>query len=558
LLYPEQGVVAANHGLHSDCRALAVKDCGKEAAAWPAVAGNMVNGKLILRKDENSASQLEIAKDLALSAYNPGKDFVLYSGLKNGDREHVKSQGEGFRISPRAHNEQQMLAFIKQSMSSVGVPDLRYYHSQSSGTRFFTKRTLEECLSSPQKQACAEEIARLAATQNVQGQPEVAPFNASFVPKGTVENMLADMQRHEQSPHRADEFSGEGLTLMYSLLSGERLTNTLGLKLCRQYAFWLDWLPGASLKNGVQFHPEASQCTREIILHLCRNHDLKHINVGRVLRSGSAHPMDDDRREVYIVEAGGEKDFAWHVRMLEWDGKHHVGEPSYRADDRGEEYFNFMRRCWSLGMILGMPLPPYQPLVFREEGLARHGFVRPYVQGACTDKLPARWLNDRKKMERVVQLLGSVAASEMIVGRATEQDGVLKPTLNRGDHYICKSEDGPTIITGDWTGCFSDMRSFKDMQQDYLKAMEIVIADPELIQRLYHSFATSLVKKFCQIRVQMEGCGWEDPTKRSIADDRERYCQSQHDGSGTFNDRAGRRLNILRNTPETEFRKLWL
>ena len=84
-------------------------------------------------------------------------------------------------------------------------------------------------------------------------------------------------------------------------------------------------------------------------------------------------------------------------------------------------------------------------------------FVRPYIRGVATDKIPQHRLQDPAFAVALARLLGMAAASNIIVGRCDDLDKVM---FDDGDEVLIEDAAGMPleIIVADQTGTFWDFQ----------------------------------------------------------------------------------------------------
>ena len=214
----------------------------------------------------------------------------------------------------------------------------------------------------------------------------------------------------------------------------------------------IEWLPGARVENGrVVFDPvfdEVQRTKEPALMELCDNRarniifnmlrlfgKVDFVNVGRIAHSLVRHPLSGVRRGgVYIVqykEVGQDAPRLYILRFQKWGVAEHLdeGKDLLRASAESTQYADYIldRRlaCRQLGMNLpnhlgfGQFTEPYRSSnQYNGTTVIANYFVRAYVPGTASDKLPPARFANPAFAKRFAELMGAAAALDLVDGRA--------------------------------------------------------------------------------------------------------------------------------------------
>lgn len=234
--------------------------------------------------------------------------------------------------------------------------------------------------------------------------------------------------------------------------------------------------PAAKPEDRFNDAPDPHEQVRGIIMNFFRAYpDLEYINVGRVVSSLADREGEGGRRGVYLVEVklkSSDTEIVRIVRLQKWDTWVRLNDPDKTWESamaESAEYTDYVldRRlgCQQLGMSVSSRIDYHSfPETYRGCRNAMYGvriwsvfFVRDYVKGVVTSKIPAHRLREPGYGKVLGRLLGEAAAVNMIVGRASTKG---RPWFDDGDEVVNLDEaDWPVSITvADPTGAFSEYR----------------------------------------------------------------------------------------------------
>ena len=476
-------------------------------------------------------------------------------------REAIKKRGECWRITPLPTTREQMQAMIAASRVCIGGREI-YYYNAASGTRFLTYQEFAD-LGSLDPPALAEhltEIRNHAGQPNALGYPEVAFFMAdnSFSKADfaaydflhlsreslteAYERLRAGFQSAVPAPFRRDDLTdAEWRSRMYAALIGETDQASSEVKLLglgSEFFMAVQWLPGGRIKNGKLYldsifqtaaqtdDPELrSQCdeaVRHLIDHFLNDYDdLQYINIARVidrLSVSEGRRKNSGRRAVYIAEIkplDRPSAIVSHIRMQKFGVAERLNDPKDPkpldvAIYQSEEYTEYILDRWLGCRQLGMNLPPrlscgriVEPVSLKNGAsvpVRSPYFVRDYVFGVATDKLPGHRFENEEFALHFARLLGRAAAVNMIVGRCDEDGGVL---FDDGDEMALEDDHGlpVEIVVADHTGSFRDYQGeLAQYAKDYAAPMTRRLEHVACPDEFCEAYLASFVQKFAEVQ----------------------------------------------------------
>ncbi len=539
---------------------------------------------VLIRPDPAHMELAFAADELLQEAVSKRRIRFLFAQNSTVQRA-VKERGECWRISPLPRSREGMRKLVQSAKAAVREQPV-YYYSRATGTRWLTVQefTQLERLDAPALARQLEEVALHAATRNRLGNPEVSFFQADPLRFGARDFHGIPLMRLSEpelrAAHRelADHFVAavdpqfrednldreEWLNRMFrELVSAQDETQTEEVLrgLSPEFFLQVEWLPGGRFEEGelifdsifdeAAVHPEDTTlkalCDLKIkgfIFNLIREFgDLEYVNVGRVAESLSARPSKAGRRGVYIVELkvrGVALPVVRLIRLQKWGIRERLdaGRTMYDAITETEDYTDYTLDRRLGCRQLGMNVPPRITIrtvseiydgprpEFRGQSLRVTYFVRDYIPGIATDKLPS-WKYRRPGYPlRLAGLLGRAAASNLIVGRAGES--ATRVLFDDGDEVVLEGVDGLPIelIVGDHSGAFAEyQRPLADFAVDYARPVNVraaLLPEPA-------AFAQAYLEAFRQAFLHVQG----DYRKRRRAfDSLFKHCK--YDPAGSF------------------------
>ena len=242
--------------------------------------------------------------------------------------------------------------------------------------------------------------------------------------------------------------------------------------------------------------------------------DLEYVNIARVTGRLSDRPKHPGRREVYIAEIKPRQaeETVAHIRMQKFGVAEHIakGAPLDAAMYQSDEYTEYIFDRWLGCQQLGMNLPSRlscgritEPVFVNNRAavpIRSPYFVRDYVFGVASDKLPPHRLESEEFALRFAQLLGRAAAVNMIVGRC-DPDG--KVLFDDGDEMTLEDERGMPveIVVADHTGSFRDYTSnLADFAEDYALPIARRLGQVACPDEFCAEYTNSFEQRFAEVQ----------------------------------------------------------
>ena len=502
-------------------------------------------------------------------------------------QQPIKERGECWRISALPFSHKDMHGYIAGSKTAIHERPI-YYYSRASGTRYVTFQEFAqlETLSSADLARQLQEIADHTHYRNRLGNPEVAFFEAA--PQSFNAKIVADIQFtamaepelracHTRLKERLREavpasFQTDDLRLeawrnrMFTTLvnpADETVAEDILRGLSPEFFLQIEWLPGGRFEEGefifdsifdeAAQHPEDEGLQRlcdpkakGFIFNFIREYgDLEYVNVGHIVHSLSKREPGDGRRAVYIAELkprSAAKPVVRFIRLLKWGVQEHLdeGKELLQAILESDDYVDFVldRRlgCRQLSMNLPSRISIRRiSEVYQGKQAEYHDYVirtayseRDYLQGFATDKLPSAKYKLEEYASRLARLLGTAAATNIIVGRT--YDAGTKVLFDDGDEVVVENDEGlpEALIVGDHSGAFREYeRPLTDFAADYARPVNSrVTSVPHPRQ-----FAEAYLEAFRQRFGHLQG----DYRKRRRAfDTLFKHCKYDPEGSFAF------------------------
>ena len=430
-------------------------------------------------------------------------------------REAIKRRGECWRLSALPKNRDAKKRLILGS--KVGIRGLSiYYYNRLTGTRWLTYQEFEGLglMEAPQLALHLQEIAEHSLHRNRLDRPEIDFFGADVRKFGPRDfgGVIYDQLPAEQLRARFEDLKSRFRAAVHEAFRKddwenkdwcERMLSTLFLEgnetqseqllsgLSPEFFLQIEWLAGGRFEEGeflldsifdeANVHPEDSELQRicdpraiDIVFNLIRDYgDLEYINIGTVPESLSLdRPQKAGRRAVFLVELlprGEPQPLKRFLRLQKYGVWEHLNEgkgllQSIQESDEYTDYWLDRRLgCRQLGMnmchrvLMRRLNEVYQGT--NEEFRGRHihttYFEREYLPGMATDKLPSDRYTRPGYAVRLASLLGTAAATSLIVGRSLDR---IRPAFDDGDEVVREGEDGlpSEILIGDHSGAFMD------------------------------------------------------------------------------------------------------
>lgn len=574
----------------------------EESELWDNSVDLVIEGDNVLIRPDPANMNLAFHADEVLQETVSKHRIQFLYVLNKQVRDAIKKRGECWRISPLPKSASEMRRMVASSRIGIGGLEL-YYYNRAAGTRFLTYEEFVRLgtLDDGALQQHLMEIAKYSASINPHGSSEVAFFmagnrftKANFATydfatlpceqlRPAYEELRTAFHDAVQPEYRHDDLDSiEWRNRMCAALIGreeEVVPEETFLGLSPEFFMQIEWLPGGRIEEGElifdavfeedRVPPELqSLCddkARKFIYNFVREYgDLEYVNIGRVIGSLSRRPESQGRRGVYLAQIkqrDSQREIISIIRMQKWGIREHLdrGKSLLDAIIESEEYTEYIldRRlgCRQLGMNLPSRVTArkiserYQGTQLGCSGIMIWSpyFERDYIHGIATDKMPHHKFTNERFAFEFARLLGSAAATNMIVGRCDLNLNVL---LDDGDEVIVEDQAGMPcdLIVADQTGTFVDYR--RDLQcvagayaAPVNRRLDYV-PDPETFAQIY---LTAFLKRFFNIQREYR--------KRRRAFDT-LFKHRQRDEAGSFAYRWERVLERLDRTDPRELQEL--
>ena len=484
----------------------------EQMALWENSADLIMEDSMILIRPDPTRMDLVFAADELLQELTPKQHIKFLHVLDERVRDAIKRRGECWRISPMPRTAEQMKEMIATSKIAIGGREI-YYYTRTEGTRWLTCAEFAGLASLDDNalRLHLTEIQINSARHNRFGRPEVQFFmtgkalgtsdmtglDFNTLPAAdlrTAHRQLTEKFRAAVAPElQKDDIENLAWrNRMFAALIGRRdevVSEEILLGLSEEFFMQVEWLPGVHVEEGelifddvcdlenVADNPDlAHLCddkVRGFIFNFVREYgDLEYINVGRVVASLSRRTAIRGRRGVYVAVIkphNAPHEVVRIIRMQKWGVRELLDEGKDLLDSilQAEEYTDYIldRRlgCRQLGMHVLSQISSARVhehyLSHRPElnGLPIWStyFVRNYVRGVASDKMPPSKLADQTYAMRFAHLLGKAAAPNLILGRC---DNVNRPMFDDGDEVVIEDARGipADISVSDHTGTFAD------------------------------------------------------------------------------------------------------
>lgn len=487
----------------------------------------LFNDDFVLIRPVPSNMKMAFLADEAMQEY-VSKRKIRYLNIQDYRvRSALRMRGEAWRMSPIPRSTDEINTLIQNAKVAINGKAI-YYYNLLTGTRYLTAGTFASLaqLSDDELRTHLLEIKKNITTHNRFANPEITIFpphlnitgaefityNFDTMPDEELRSVFLSFSQRFKNAIPCD-LQDESLqnddwrkAMIKCLIHGGNDISIPAIieGLSPEFFMQIEWLPGGRIeKNELLFDPINSEYNchvddkelaqlcdyraRAILLNYLREYsNIEYINIGRTRRSLSKRTEQGPRAYVYIIE------FKEHnqqlpivkiIRIQKWTVIYHLNKNKsfLNAILEAEDYTDYVMDRRLGCRQLGMKLPSYMtPKSLREPYEYPDGtliypwttyFVRDYVPGRATDKIPANFFDSKTFTLRFCLLLGKAAAANIIVGRATVND---KTIFDDGDEIIVLNSIGKPkdLVLSDLTGAFSNyMRPYSDDVQVYANAM---------------------------------------------------------------------------------------
>lgn len=433
-------------------------------------------------------------------------------------RKALRERGENWRMARHPISQEDMANLIAASKIPIGERPI-YYYNRLTGTRFITAGGYAEVEKLPPDafRRQIEEVVAGLNKRNRVGHPEVdlfptsTPIEIRRTLKGLKPSELDDAAlrsvcdklaldwRMALPPEYREETVGnfewrntmcQMLTCSPNETAAEEQALLVGI--APEFYRQIEWLPGARIDRGEvifdTLYDEAARTQDPELLAVCDNRvksflfnttrlfgSVTYVNIGRIANSLARHPVEGQRRgNVYIMQYG-ETDSptpkVLMIRLQKWGVAEHLdeGKDLVQAIVEADEYSDYIldRRlmCRQLGMNLPRRLgyghftETYRgPNKYNGSAVRTGYFVRSYVPGVASDKIPLQKYRNPAWAQKFAFLMGRAAAVDLIVGRLSSVTH--EPLFDRQYEVVREGADGmpSEILITDHAGSFVDYK----------------------------------------------------------------------------------------------------
>lgn len=393
-------------------------------------------------------------------------------------RAALRERGENWRMSRHPLSMTDYYDLIERSRLAIDEQPI-YYYNRPAGTRYVTPSCYYaiRMLDNDAYRRQVKEFVTGLGTKNRHGHPEIDLFPTTLSPEVrraflqikvdelndtqlreevdrvvSIHRMLMPAELRDESVENPDWRNEMCKTLIRTpgetALGDQELVAGIAPEFFRQ----IEWLPGARIVNGEvifdEVFEEAERTKEPGLVAICDPRvkalffntmrlfgKIAYINIGRIANSISRRPMEGNRRGyVYIMqyrEVGTLQTQVLMIRLQKWGVAERLdeGKNLLQAILETNEYSDYVLDRRLMCRQLGMNLPPH--LGYGSFNEVYHGankeydgttiqtmyFVRNYVPGIASDKVPLSRLRNEAWANKFALLMGGAAAVDALVGR---------------------------------------------------------------------------------------------------------------------------------------------
>ena len=445
--------------------------------------------------------------------------FLNTSSLKV--RTALRERGENWRMARQPISQEDMAELIEKSKIPVAEKPI-YYYNPMTGTRFITASGYNEIERLPAADFRRQivEVVNGLNKRNRLGHPEVDVFPATtpIEIKRTLQGLKVDELDDAALKAACDKLALDWRMTLPAELRDEHVRNfewrnemchaitrepnataaeeqDLIAGISPEFYRQIEWLPGARIENGEvifdAIYDEAARTQDPQLLAMCDNRvksflfnmtrlfgRVDYINIGRIANSLARRPVEGNRRgNVYIMqyrEEGAAEPKVQMIRLQKWDVAEHLdeGKDLLQSILEADEYTDYILDRRLMCRQFGMNLPKRLGLghftekyrgqnQFNGISVRTAYFVRAYVTGTASDKIPLARYRNPAFAQAFAFLMGEAAALDLVVGR---RSSVTNELLFDTNYEVVKlgAEGIPAeIAVTDHAG------SFVNYEQDY-------------------------------------------------------------------------------------------
>jgi len=431
-------------------------------------------------------------------------------------RTALRERGENWRMARQPISQDDMAALIEKSKVPMGEKPI-YYYNPMTGTRFVTASGYNEIERLPADEFRRQiaEVVESLSKRNRLGHPEVDVFpqTTPIEIKQALKALKVDGLDDAALKAACAKIAQEWRMTLPAELRDEHVRNfdwrnamchaitrepnataaeeqDLIAGISPEFYRQIEWLPGARIENGEvifdEIYEEAARTQDPQLLAMCDNRvksflfnttrlfgELEYINIGRIANSLARRPVEGSRRgNVYIMqyrEVGKSEPHVFMIRLQKWGVAEHLdeGKDLLQSVVEADEYSDYIldRRlmCRQLGMNLpkrlgfGRFTEKYRgPNQYNGIAVRSAYFVRAYVPGIASDKIPLAKYRNPAFAQAFAFLMGQAAALDLVVGRRSSVTNELLFDTNY--EVLQLGADGlpVSIVITDHAGSFVD------------------------------------------------------------------------------------------------------
>ena len=476
-------------------------------------------------------------------------------------RNALRARGENWRMARVPISQEDMVELIERSKVAITGEPI-YYYNIFTGTRYVTVGGAEVLASLPADKLRAQlkEAQAMLQRRNRMGHPEIDLF-PSTTPIDIKQKFKAlaidalddaalraavrriDSEWRMSIPAELREESVENYewrnAMCTAITTGPNDTATDERELIQgispEFFRQIEWLPGARIDRGElifdplwdEFNrtrdPELGELcdprVRNILFNLSRLFgDVEYVNVGRIVHSLARKPIAGSRHgPVYIFQckqASRPLAQTFILRFQKWGIAEHLdeGKDLLTAMLLANEYSDYImdRRlmCQQLGMALptrvgtGQFTEPYHGNnQYKGTTVRASYYVRAYVVGTASDKIPPAKFRNPVFAHRFAQLMGEAAALDLIVGRRSTET---KENLFDKNYEVLQiGSDGlPTRLTvTDHAGSFVNyLHLFEDSIAPYANVIRRRVKFVTDVKAFADAYVTAFERKLAEVQ----------------------------------------------------------
>ena len=415
-------------------------------------------------------------------------------------RAALRERGENRRMARQPISQEDMVELIEMSKVPIREKPV-YYYNRASGTRYLTASCADDIEHLPPDDFRRQlaEIVHGLSKRNRHGQLEIDLFPTTTPPEIKRALKSIDVDGLDDEALKAeylrintewrmslpaelrDETSANfdwrnamcrAITKSPNDTSAEEQELVAGI--APEFYRQIEWLPGAHIDGGEvvfdSIYEEAARTQDPELLAICDRRvksflfnttrllgKIRYVNIGRIANSLARRKVEDSRRgNVYIMqymEEGASEAVVKIIRLQKWGVSEHLdeGKDLLRSILEADEYSDYIldRRlmCRQLGMNLPTQLG-FGHFTEKYRGTSQYNgcavrtayFVRDYVPGIASDKVPLQKLRNPAWAAKFAFLMGGAAAIDLVVGRCSST--TKEPIFDENYEIVQIGEDG--------------------------------------------------------------------------------------------------------------------